>query len=216
MFFNASLEGCRAQEPWITPVTRSFLEFARLARPRRPLAIQKVQWRDICFREHCPATPEPMSHLRMGGMHLRIMGGPHGNPHGSAIPGWVRHPETPGGGEGFHARRGLRAQPALEGNPLAMVPIGIDAPFRSHSVTYQPDPHNAHKQREGTPHVRRSCTITPIAHFVPILLLDMTTEPSPRPAKQKDELRSPCTTILSGGPRRGPPLGRPDQPTDWK
>jgi pimeloyl-ACP methyl ester carboxylesterase len=27
------------------------------------------------FRKHCLATPEPMSHLRMGGMHRRIMGG---------------------------------------------------------------------------------------------------------------------------------------------
>jgi hypothetical protein len=26
------------------------------------------------FREHCLGTPEPMSHLRMGGMHRRIMG----------------------------------------------------------------------------------------------------------------------------------------------
>src|SRR6266540_2141633 len=41
---------CRAQEPRIGPVTRSFSEFARPAPSRRPRrAIQNVQGRDTCF-----------------------------------------------------------------------------------------------------------------------------------------------------------------------
>jgi hypothetical protein len=47
-------------------VTRTFFEFARLARPRRPRrGIHTVQWARHLFREHCLATPDPMVHLRM-------------------------------------------------------------------------------------------------------------------------------------------------------
>jgi hypothetical protein len=75
---------CRAQKTRIGPVTRSFFDFARPAWPPRPRwGIQPVHRARHLFREHCQAILEPMSHLRMGGMHRRIMGGPQGNPHRS-------------------------------------------------------------------------------------------------------------------------------------
>ncbi len=88
----------------IVPVTRSFFEFARLARPRRPRrGIQAVQWTRHLFREHCRATPAPMSHLRIaGGIHQPSMG------------------TVPGSGPAERAR----------GKPQVRAAIGISAPFR--------------------------------------------------------------------------------------
>jgi hypothetical protein len=88
--------------------------------------------RDTCFVNIVWATPEPMSHLRMGGMHRCIMGGPQGNRMGQQFPGWVQYPETPVGREGFHVRPRVpgRGSTSLERNPLVTLPIGINAPFR--------------------------------------------------------------------------------------
>jgi hypothetical protein len=50
----------------------------------------------------------------MGGMHRRIMGGRRAIRMGQQFPGWLQHPENPGGREVFQARPRVpgRAKPA--------------------------------------------------------------------------------------------------------
>src|SRR6266545_643892 len=79
------------------------------------IGIQTVHRARQLFREHCSATPEPMSHLRMGGMHRRFIGGTAGQ------SGWVSNfpagcdiPKSPRAREVFPAcpRVSGRAKPA--------------------------------------------------------------------------------------------------------
>jgi hypothetical protein len=72
-----------------------------------------------------------MSHLRMGGILRRIMGGLQGNPHSQQFPGWVQYPETPDGRAVLPSSSSGSGpgQTSLEGNPLVTPPIGINAPF---------------------------------------------------------------------------------------
>jgi hypothetical protein len=58
--------GCRAQEPRIGPVTRSFFEVARPARPRRSRrGIHTVQGLRHLFFSTFSGHTGPMAHLRM-------------------------------------------------------------------------------------------------------------------------------------------------------
>jgi hypothetical protein len=101
---SADALACRAQEPRIGPVTRSFFEFARpAAPPRRRRGILTVHRARHLFPEHCLATPAPCltSGLREGSFSH------HGNS--------LRVPDQ---------RNGAR------GEPLVRATIGISAPFR--------------------------------------------------------------------------------------
>jgi hypothetical protein len=54
--------------------------------------------------------------------------------HGQQFPGWARYPETPGGSRGLPCSSGSGpGSTSIEGNPLVMLPIGINAPFRQSS-----------------------------------------------------------------------------------
>jgi hypothetical protein len=127
-------------------VTRSFFEFARPARPRRPRrGMPAVQWARHLFREHCQATPEPMSHLRTGGMYRRIMG-TAGESQGSAISRLGAVSRNPRGVarasmfvRGFRA--GLsqpRRKPARHAADRNKCTLQVQIPLRHKSVLCRP------------------------------------------------------------------------------
>ncbi len=56
----------KGTETRIRPVSRSFFEFARLARPRRPRrGIQAVEWTRHLFSQRSQATLNPMAPLSL-------------------------------------------------------------------------------------------------------------------------------------------------------
>src|SRR6266540_4477717 len=101
------------------------------------IGIQTVHRARHLFREHCSATPEPMSHLRMGGMHRRFIGGTAGQSGWvSNFPAGATSRNPPGLARCSQLVLGFRAglnQPREK--PLVTPPIGIDAPFTVTSET---------------------------------------------------------------------------------
>jgi hypothetical protein len=87
-----SLQGTTTR---IRPVTISFLEFARLVRPRRPRwGDQTAAGGDTCF-VHCRATPDPMVHLPIaaGESHRGVVR--RGVRLPTIAPGWARCRHSP-------------------------------------------------------------------------------------------------------------------------